>query len=112
MKVLAAIGGIGLLMAPVLFFLWLEELAARVTTKDEVVGLVGSVHAGLTMGFVGLMILGFVCDGGRGFKPLWLLSLMCLLGLAWLLIYPGGWLLGIPLILYSGEKLFRAFCSQ
>ena len=108
MKPLVATGGIGLIAAPVLYFLTFEQRASQVRTKDEVVGLLGSIPAGLMMGFIGLMILGFLCDGGQGFKPLWLLSVMLLLGFAWSLIYPSGWMLGIPLVLYSGEKLFRA----
>lgn len=107
MKPLAAMGGIGLIAAPVLYFLTFEQRARQATTKDEVAGLVGSISAGLMIGFLGLMILRFLCDCGQGFKPLWLLSVMILLGFAWTLIYPSGWMLGIPLALYSGEKLFR-----
>ena len=106
MKPILAAIGIVLLTTPVLRFLRLDRSLADPANGDPAAFIV-SIPAGFMQGFVGLMILGVLCDGGAGYKPLWLLSTMALIGIFWTAAYPSGWLLGIPLILYSAEKLLR-----
>ena len=112
MKPFLAVIGIALLVVPVLRFLAFHERAAEVESKEHAVGLLVSIPGGLMQGFAGLMLLGFLCDGGSGYKPIWLLAAMALVGITWSLVYPSGWMLGIPLIIYSGEKLLRAKCPK
>lgn len=52
------------------------------------------------IGFVGLMVLGFLVDGGNGYRKPALLILMLMFGGLWSVFYPSGWLLGIPLVVY------------
>lgn len=91
------------------------SLFDRINTADSADTVVTSLYGiagGLAQGFFGLMVLGFLCDGGKGFKPLWLLLSMTAIGALWLTTYPGGWILGVPLCLYSGEKIFRIYSSK
>lgn len=108
MKPFLAVIGIALLVLPLLRFVAFVERAAGLESKEQAVGLMLSIPAGLMQGFAGLMLLGFLCDGGRAYKPIWLLVAMALVGVTWSAVYPSGWMLGIPLIIYSGEKLLRA----
>lgn len=73
MKPILAAIGIVLLATPVLRFLRLERSLADAPATGEPAALIVSIPAGFMQGFVGLMILGFLCDGGAGYKPLWLL---------------------------------------
>jgi len=79
-----------------------------VVPGDGSLALIASIPMGLTQGFFGLMVLGFLCDGSRGYRPLWLITSMMLIGALWITVYPNGWMLGVPFVVYAAEKLLRA----
>lgn len=66
------------------------------------------------IGCLGLMILGFLVDGGTGYKRPFVLIGMLAVGILWVAVYPSGWMLGLPLILYSlGHRLgFRRLSPE
>ncbi|WOO42257.1 hypothetical protein [Rubellicoccus peritrichatus] len=105
-KVFASIGLL-LLLFPILTIEVKMNGIANSESSKEVVSSLYGIMGGLFQGFFGLMILGFVCDGGKGYKKKWLLISMLLLGAIWIIRYPSGWMLGIPLMVYAGEKLFK-----
>ena len=98
--------GLLLLLLPLLRHITFEERIAEADSAPKLVATLRGIGSGLTCGFFGLMILGFVCDGGRGFRSRSLFIAMTVLGSAWCYFYPSGWLLGVPLIVYSvGRRL-------
>jgi hypothetical protein len=107
-KIFAAIAGLGLLTIPLLRHVGFERrLEGAKSVIEFMVTLLG-VTSGLTMGFVGLMILGLLVDGGSGYRKPALLISMALLGCLWIVYYPSGWLLGVPLTLYPLLRRFGA----
>ena len=109
MKPLVAIIGLLLLVTPLLRLLGLSRRLAAASSGEEALVTVMTIPAGLMQGIFAVTVLGFLCDAGRGYKPLWLFVVMMSLGGAWLAFYPHGWMVAIPLIVYSGEKMFRIF---
>lgn len=100
--------GLFLLLLPLLRHLTFEERWVETRSVPQVLAAIMGISGGLTCGFLGLMVLGFVCDGGRSHASRGLFIAMVVLGSAWCCIYPSGWLLGVPLIVYSISRLFRA----
>jgi hypothetical protein len=105
-KKFVAIIGLGLLAFPLLRHLTFKRRLDSSDSSAEVVSALLSVSSGFMMGFVGLMILGFLVDGGSGYRKPALLILMAVFGGLWIAFYPSGWLLGAPLIVYP---LLRRF---
>ena len=90
-----------LLAIPVLYQLTFNErLEGSQNTKDVETTFMGLV-AGLLLGGAALMVLGIIVDGGTGYNRPWLLVLMLIIGVAWIVVYPVGWLLGVPLVIYA-----------
>lgn len=112
MKLAVAIIGISLLVVPLLRHASFASKAEEARNRDDLVSLLTGVQTEIMIGFLSLMILGFLCDGGKGYKPAWMLLIMTVLGTIWCFCFPGGWLLGIPLIVYSLEKLIRFVWSR
>lgn len=106
MKLFIAVVGMVLLSFPLVRHVGFEQRMANVSSAGEVVSALYGVYGGLMMGFFGLMILGFLVDGGAGYRKPVLLISMTLVGVGWLMIYPSGWMLGLPLILYPAGKKF------
>jgi hypothetical protein len=105
-KKFVAIIGLGLLTFPLLRHLSFRRRLDSSDSSAELVSTLLGVSSGLMVGFVGLMILGFLVDGGSGYRKPALLILMAGLGGLWIAFYPSGWLLGAPLIVYP---LLRRF---
>ena len=99
--------GLFLLLLPLLRHLAFDERLVEARSAPELLAAVMGIGSGLTCGFLGLMILGFVCDGGRGYSNRVLFIAMAILGCAWCCLYPSGWILGVPLIVYAISRLFR-----
>jgi len=105
-KKFVAIIGLGLLTFPLLRHLSFELRLDSSDSPAEVVSTLLGVSSGLMVGFVGLMILGILVDGGSGYRKPALLIVMLVLGGLWIASYPSGWLLGVPLLVYP---LLRRF---
>jgi len=105
-KKLVAITGLGLLALPLWRHLTFRRRLDSSDSSSEVVSTLLTVSSGFMVGFVGLMILGFLVDGGSGYRKPTLLILMAVFGALWTAFYPSGWLLGIPLVVYP---LLRRF---
>lgn len=99
-----AVLGLTLLVIPLLRHLTFEERLAEAKTVAAALAAVKGVTGGLFCGFAGLMVLGFVCDAGKGWGGRALHAAMLLAGLAWCFLHPAGWLLGIPLGVYGGAR--------
>ena len=100
MKMLVAIFGLGLLAFPLFRHLGFDRRLEGSKSVADVVSSLAGVSRGLTIGFFGLMTLGFLVDGGSGYRKPALLILMAVIGGLWVTFYPSGWMLGIPLIVY------------
>ena len=100
MKLFVAIIGLALLAYPLARHLSLERRLEESDSAVEVLSNLVGISGGLMIGFVGVMVLGILVDGGRGYRKPALLGLLALLGIAWTLVYPSGWLLGVPLMIY------------
>jgi hypothetical protein len=106
MKKFVAILGLGLLAYPLWRHLSFERRLEGVDSVIEAVSTMHGVTGGLMIGCAGLMILGFLVDGGSGYRKPALLISMAVAGGLWIALYPSGWMLGIALVLYP---LFRRF---
>lgn len=106
MKPAFSIVGLTLLVVPLVRHLSFDERLHSATSRADVVSSIMSISSGLMCGFVGIMLLGFICDAGRGYRRRWLFVSMATLGGFWCYLYPSGWLLGLPLVLYPMCRLF------
>jgi hypothetical protein len=76
-------------------------------TARDLLSAMSGLATGILIGGAGVFLLGFLCDGGQGYKPIWLLATMTVVGVLWIGVYPGGWLVGVPLAIYAGAKLVQ-----
>ncbi len=100
MKKFVATIGLGLLSFSLLRHLTFRRRLDSSDSSSEVVSALLGVWSGLVIGFVGLMFLGFLVDGGSGYRKPALLIMMLMFGGLWSVFYTSGWLLGIPLVAY------------
>ena len=107
MKILFSIIGLFVLTQPLLKFGRQMDKLENSETVDSFIQTLINVQWGFYQGLIGLMILGFVCDAGSGYKKPWLLISLIIIGIVWIIIYPHGWFLGVPTLIYSGEKLIK-----
>ncbi len=112
MKKAFSLFGLLLLLIPLLRHLTFEQRLESVDSAPELMSAIMGISGGLTCGFVGLIVLGFVCDAGQGFRSRTLFITMAVIGMAWCYFYPGGWLLGVPLIAYPIGRRFGAARSS
>ena len=103
-RVCGAVLGLTLLAIPPLRHLTFEDRLAEAKTTVAALAAVKGVSSGLFCGFAGLMVLGFVCDAGKGWGGRTLHVTMLLVGLAWCFLHPAGWLLGVPLAIYGAAR--------
>jgi len=108
MKRAFSLFGLLLLLIPLLRHISFEQRLEVVDSAPKLVSTLMSISSGLTCGFFGLLVLGFACDAGQGFRSKTLFISMAILGLAWCFFYPAGWLLGVPLIAYAVGRRFGA----
>ena len=100
---LAAVLALALLTWPLLRQSAIRDRLHKAESIVEALIAFASVHAGMMMGFTGLMILGFLLDG-FGYRPKPLICCMFILGSIWCFFYPSGWVLGLPLAIYALSK--------
>jgi hypothetical protein len=106
MKRAFSLFGLLLLLIPLLRLISFEKRLEAVDSAPKLVSTLMSISSGLTCGFFGLLVLGFVCDAGQDFRSNTLFISMAAIGLAWCFFYPAGWLLGGPLIAYAVGRRF------
>lgn len=111
LKPAAAIVSLLVLIAPLIYFALLPRIAAEAEEPEELVVALMGIGGGFTLGVAALFVLAILADG-VGYRPKWLLASMAAAGGAWILCYPAGWLLGVPTVIYAGEKLWRRGTSQ
>ena len=108
MKQAFSLLGLLLLTIPLLRHIDFERRLEAADSAPKLVSTLMSVSSGLLCGLLGLTVLGFVCDAGKGYRSKPLFISMAALGVVWSFFYPVGWMLGIPLMVYPIARRFGA----
>jgi hypothetical protein len=96
-KVVALIGMV-LLIIPLLLNVVIHLNTSR--TNAEFVATLSAHTLGMVLGFLGLLFLAYVVDAKGCRKPSILVP-MAIIGVLWRVFLPSGWILGVPIVLYT-----------
>jgi|GEM_PF-6096643 len=108
MKKVFAYVGLLFLIVPLLRGAIRKHRIGVADSSAQLIDSMGGIIAALAQGFLGLAILFFVFKGEDGYKKKSILIITAILGILWSMS-PAGWVLGTPVLVFAGERLYRSF---